>query len=85
MWRGKGVYKLKKRIYQIIEVAKPGDLASKIFDSFIILLIVCNIVAVMLETVESFELKYGRFFGVFDGVPHGTPLFLSGGVKCGVK
>ena len=42
--------KLKKRIYEIIDVAKPKDLASKIFDASIIFLIFINIFILIIET-----------------------------------
>lgn len=49
---------IKKRTYQIISVAKNSDTASKVFDSFIILLIMINIIILIIETYDiSEELK----------------------------
>lgn len=49
--------KVKKRTYEILELAPPGDLASRIFDIFIMTLIFLNLIAVALETVESIWLQ----------------------------
>lgn len=42
--------KIKHRTFEIIETANDGDTASKIFDIFIIILIVLNLVMVIAET-----------------------------------
>lgn len=42
--------KIKHRIFSIIEPAENGDLISKLFDIFIILLIIVNLVMVIAET-----------------------------------
>ena len=58
--------KFKKRIFEILEVATPGDRPSRIFDIFIMTLISLNIIAVILETVESLSSKYMPFFRNFE-------------------
>jgi len=58
--------KTKKRIYEILEVAAPGDSQSRIFDIFIITLIFLNIVAVVLETVHILSVQYKGFFRSFE-------------------
>ena len=61
---------LKTRMFEIIEKAKSGDRASRIFDISIILLIVFNIIAVILNSFndlpESFNksLTYFEYFSV---------------------
>ena len=45
--------KLKRRIYDIISPAEHGDLASKIFDVFLIALIAVNIALVIADTFEN--------------------------------
>ena len=55
-----------KRIYEIIEKASPGDIPSKIFDIFIIILILLNVFAVVLGTVDSISDKYSQFFYYFE-------------------
>lgn len=59
-------WKIKKRIFEILEVAKPGDLASRTFDIFIIGLISFNVIAVILETVKSLSIQYGILFRNFE-------------------
>lgn len=58
--------KVRARIYGILETAAPGDLPSKIFDLFIVGLIFLNIIAVILETVESLSSKYLSLFNAFE-------------------
>lgn len=43
---------LRKKVFRIIEPAEKGDLFSKLFDLFMLLLICLNIVAVIFETVQ---------------------------------
>jgi voltage-gated potassium channel len=54
---------LKARIYGILE---PGDEDSKYFDPFIMGLIILNVAAVVLETVQSIYSAYAPFFHIFD-------------------
>jgi len=54
---------LKTRIYGILE---PGDEDSKYFDPFIMGLIVLNVAAVVLETVQSIYSAYAFLFRAFD-------------------
>lgn len=57
---------LRKRIYDVIESSDPEDWKGKWFDDFMIVLIVTNVVAVVLETVESLSVAYKTFFYVFE-------------------
>jgi hypothetical protein len=41
----------RHRLYEILEVAKPGDFRSKVFDGLLILLILTNVLAIILESV----------------------------------
>ncbi len=43
----------RKRIYEIMEVASPGDNVSRVFDLFILTLISLNIIMLVFETVNS--------------------------------
>ena len=43
-------HKVKKRVFGIIETASEHDILSRIFDIFIIALIIVNIAAVILDT-----------------------------------
>ena len=55
--------KTKVRIYEILEVARTGDRASRIFDIFIMVLISLNVIAIILETVESLAAYMPLFRG----------------------
>jgi len=57
---------LRKSIYDVIESSDPEDWKGKWFDDFMIVLIVTNVVAVVLETVESLSVAYKTFFDVFE-------------------
>lgn len=57
---------LKKRVYEILEIAKNDDTASRVFDIFILSLISLNILAVILSTVETLSNKYFDFFRFFE-------------------
>ncbi|MFH1944549.1 MAG: ion transporter [Acidobacteriota bacterium] len=54
--------KIKKRIFEILEIATSGDKVSKLFDIFIVSLISLNIIAVILETVHSLGIKHQAAF-----------------------
>ncbi len=57
---------LKTRIFEIIESSQPGDWEGRWFDRFMIVLILANVAAVILETVEGLALAYGAFFLGFE-------------------
>jgi len=59
---------MKKRIYETLEVAAPGDLPSRIFDIFIVTLIFLNVLAVILETIEKLSFQFSHFFKIFEVV-----------------
>lgn len=59
-------FKIKKRVYEIVEKSEKGDLASKIFDIFIICLIFTNVIAIICESVKSFSDNYHLFFKIFE-------------------
>lgn len=54
---------LKDRVFGILE---PGDEDSKYFDPFIMGLIILNVVAVVLETVNWLYVRYAPIFHAFD-------------------
>lgn len=56
----------KARIYQILEKADQGDHTSKVVDLFLMGLILLNIIAVIIETVESIRIQYAVFFEYFE-------------------
>jgi len=61
--------KITKVISKIIEISEPGsefEKISKIFDAFILTLILTNIIAVVLGTVSAFRIKYSDFLYYFE-------------------
>lgn len=42
--------KIKKRTFEIIQAGKDGDIPSKIFDIFIVALIILNVITIIIET-----------------------------------
>lgn len=58
----------KLRTFQILEIAEPGDTASRAFDVFIFILIGINVLAVVLETVGDLRARYADWFGLFEAV-----------------
>jgi len=63
--------KLKKRIWEILEVDRPGEERDRVFDAFdifIFALILLNVIAVILGTIKSIEDRFQsalRWFEVF--------------------
>ncbi|MBR6328491.1 MAG: ion transporter [Lachnospiraceae bacterium] len=51
----------KKRIFDIIQISNLDDTPGRIFDIFIVLVIVLNISVLFLETFESLRPYYGAF------------------------
>ncbi len=60
------VKRIKKRLYEILEIAAVGDMASKLFDIFIMTLITLNVIAVILATVERVDSQYQYYFRIFE-------------------
>ena len=57
---------LKRRVYEVLEVAHPDDRVSRITDRLLIALIVANVLAVVVETVEPIHARYESEFWVFE-------------------
>jgi voltage-gated potassium channel len=58
--------KLKAYIYDVMEPDDTSPAAEQVFVLIIMTLIIMNVAAVILETVESISAKYGHFFYVFN-------------------
>lgn len=56
----------KFRTYEILENVREADICSKIFEIFITTLIILNVFAVILETVESISMRYAYCFYIFE-------------------
>ncbi len=59
---------LRKRIYELLEVSKPGDTLSRYFDIFTICLIGSNVVALIFQSVDSIYNKAPKMFVNFEYV-----------------
>ena len=57
---------LRKRIWEILEKGNSNDKVSFYTDIFLITLIILNIIAVLLETVDSIYSKYALEFLIFE-------------------
>ena len=57
---------VRKRVYEIVEVAASGDRASRIFDISILGLIALNVLALILETVAPIYNTAPQFFKWFE-------------------
>ena len=57
---------LRRRVYEIVEGGREGDVASRAFDTFIVALILLNIAAFAAETVPSLQAAHGRWFDAFE-------------------
>ena len=57
---------LRKRIWEILEKGNSNDKVSFYTDIFLITLIIFNIIAVLLETVDSIYSKYTLEFLIFE-------------------
>jgi hypothetical protein len=57
---------LRRQIYEIVEIGRGDDRASRFFDAFIIGLIALNIAAFMAETVPELSAAYGPWFRAFE-------------------
>lgn len=58
--------RIRERVREIVEIARPGDRPSRIFDLGIRALILLNVLAVVLETVPELEAAAGEFFIAFE-------------------
>jgi voltage-gated potassium channel len=56
----------KRRIYEVLEVAHPDDRLSRVVDRSLIALIVLNVAAAIIETVEPIHIRYQAQFWAFE-------------------
>ena len=57
-----GYSQIQNRILEILEPAQKGDMASRVCDTLIALLVIFNILAVTLESVSDLSVKYADQF-----------------------
>ncbi len=56
----------RKRAWEIVEVARQGDRASRLFDVGILTLIFLNVIAVVIGSVRSVRERWGLYLDVFE-------------------
>ena len=59
---------IRKRIYEVLAVAVPGDRFSRVVDIGILCLILLNVAALILETVPEYQRRHGDLFTTFENV-----------------
>lgn len=57
---------LRRRVYDILEPREGENFLSLFFDHFMVLLIVTNVIAIALESVQEIGATYGTFFFWFE-------------------
>ncbi len=57
---------VRKRVAELLEAHRPDDRWGRRVDYFLIVLILANVVAVILETVEPLAARFGTFFWTFE-------------------
>jgi voltage-gated potassium channel len=60
------IRRLQRKFYLTLEVARPDDKFSQIFDYFFVGLVLLNIIVVCLETVDSIQAQYQTIFYRFE-------------------
>ncbi len=58
--------KLKKRLHDIVDVAVDGDKLSRAFDIALFILISLNVLAVILESIQTLSIEYNSYFKTFE-------------------
>lgn len=53
---------LRRRLYLTLEPTEKGGVIERIFEFFLVAIIVLNIVAITLSTVKSYEVEYAAWF-----------------------
>lgn len=57
---------VRRRVWEILEAAQPGGVASRRFELFMLALIALNVAAVILESVRSVGERFGTAFALFE-------------------
>ena len=58
----------RKRLFEIIEIGLPGDVASQMYDAFNILSIVINLVVSVMYTFDDLHAKFGPWLVTIEAV-----------------
>ncbi len=59
---------IRRRVWELVEVAKPGDTASHVFDIAIFTLILLNAIAVVAGSVKAVQERFAPFLNLFETV-----------------
>ncbi len=57
---------IRARTYQILQPAQAGDVASRVFDGFLLGLIAANVLSIVLESVRDLRQAWAAWFGGFE-------------------
>ena len=60
------IFRLKQRLYEILEVSQSRDTLSILFKIFMTALILLNVIAFIVTTVEAVKIKYGFYLNIFE-------------------
>lgn len=60
------MYKIRKRVFEVLEIGSKQDRLSRIVDIILIILITLNVLSVILETLPSLQNRYQLFFTSFE-------------------
>ena len=58
----------RKRLFEIIEIGLPGDVASQVYDAFNILSIVINLVVSVMVTFDDLHARFGPWLVTIEAV-----------------
>jgi voltage-gated potassium channel len=57
---------IRRRTWEIVDIAKPGDKVSRAFDIALLALIFLNVIAVIAGSVQSIQQRWGGFLYAFE-------------------
>jgi voltage-gated potassium channel len=57
---------VRKRTWEVVEGTQPGDAAGRVFAIFIVPLIFLNVLAVVAGSVQTVQVRFGRFLAAFE-------------------
>ncbi len=57
---------LRRRTAELLDAHRPNDPLGRFIDSFLILLIMANVAAIVLGTVDAYRFRFGGFFVAFE-------------------
>ena len=59
---------MRRTVFRVLEAAQDKDLASRVVDICLIVLIFLSVVAVIMESVPSFQARHGNALALFESV-----------------